>query len=202
MRGANYSWLMAVFCFTPFRRRNPGKRLVSGIAQPASVTDTIEFLPERRAVVCVAGYVTRYVRRGTGRPVVVLAAPGDVDALWPELLDAIAARHRLIMPEVPAQEAGFGSWLRGFLEGVGLPAAAIIAVGPCCLPAVEVALLDTERLARLVLIPSGSADETGLTGMLGTTGRSSALPVLVLRRAAPVEQALRLVQPFLLAAPP
>jgi hypothetical protein len=166
------------------------------------VSDIIEFLPERRAEVCVGGYVTRYLRRGVGRPVVVLATSGDSDALWPELLDAIAARHRLILPEVPACEAGFSSWLRGFLEGVGLSVVTLIATGQCCLPAVELALLDTERLERLVLVPDGCAEVTGLMGILGTAQRPSALPVLVLRRAARPEDALELVETFLLGAPP
>jgi hypothetical protein len=166
------------------------------------VNDTIDFLPERRAEVRVAGHVTRYVRRGAGRPVVVLSGASDCEALWPELLDAIAAHCRLILPEVPAHEAGFSSWLRGFLDGVGLPVVSLIATGHCCLPAVELALLDADRLERLVLVPDGCAEVTGLMGMLGTGERPSALPLLVLRRAASAEEALQLVEPFLPHAPP
>ena len=166
------------------------------------MSDTIEFLPERRAEVRVAGYVTRYVRRGVGRPVVLLAPPSETDALRPELLDAIAAHHRLVLPELPVHEAGFSSWLRGFLDGVGLPLVSLIAAGSCCLPAVELALLDPERFERLVLVPDGCAEVTGLMGMLGTEGRPGTLPVLVLRRAAPAADALQLVEPFLLSAPP
>jgi hypothetical protein len=166
------------------------------------VSDTIEFLPERRAEVRVGGYVTRYVRRGVGRPVVLLAAPSETNALWPELLDAIAAQRRLVLPDVPVSEARFSSWLRGFLDGVGLPLVSLIAAGSCCLPAVELALLDPDRFERLVLIPDGCAEVTGLMGRLGTEGRPGTLPVLVLRRAAPAADALQLVEPFLLDAPP
>ena len=147
----------------------------------------------------MAGYVTRYVRRGVGRPVVVLGTAAD--AVWPELVDAIAARHRLFLPEVPAQEAGFVSWFRGFLDGVGLVTVTVIAAGDCCLPAVELALLDAERLDRLVLVPGGGAEETGLLGMLGTVAKSDAVPVLVLRRGTAPDQARRVIEPFLSAVP-
>ena len=149
----------------------------------------------------MADHVTRYVRRGVGPPVVVLRA-GDGDAdLWPELLETIAARCRLIVPEVPGAGAGvvcpdFASWIRGFLDGVGLPPVALVAAGAFCVPALELALLDPDRLAGLVLVPCGGAEETGLTGALGTTPQSTPLSVLLVRRECPAPEALRLVGRF------
>jgi hypothetical protein len=152
------------------------------------------------AQVRAADYITRYVRHGAGKPVVVLDL-GD-GALWPELTGALAARHRVILPEAPAAEAHFAVWLRGFLDGMGLPAVTLIAAGPFCLPALEFALLDPDRLERLVLVPAGAADATGLTGALGTTPAGALLGMLVVRRDHPAGEALDLIVEFIGGANP
>jgi hypothetical protein len=147
------------------------------------------------AQVRAADYVTRYVRHGAGKPVVVLDLADGT--LWPELTDALAAGHRVILPEAPAAEAHFAAWLRGFLDGMGLPAVTLIAAGPFCLPALEFALLDPDRLERLVLVPAGAADATGLTGALGTTSAGALLGMLVVRRDHPTDEALELIVEFI-----
>jgi hypothetical protein len=154
--------------------------------------------PNRWAEVRVAEQVTRYVRRGVGHPVVVLRAGAGDAELWPALVETMIAAHcRVILPEVPDAAAGFASWIRGFLDGVGLPPITLIAVGHFCVPALELALLDAERLARLVLVPCGRAEETGLAGALSTTARAgSPLPILVVRRECPATEALALVERF------
>jgi hypothetical protein len=151
----------------------------------------------------VAEHVTRYVRRGVGRPVVVLrTGEEDNSELWPELVDTLAARCRVILPEAPGANAGFVSWMRGFLEGVGLLPVTLIAAGPFCVPALEFALLDQERLVGLVLVPHGRAEETGLSGALGTAAQTRALPVLVVRRECPAAAALALVERLLAGGAP
>jgi hypothetical protein len=148
--------------------------------------------PERTAEVRVADLVTRYVRRGAGRPVVVLRAHEDADALWPELLDAVASRGRVLIPDVLAPDASFVAWVRGFLDGLGLPSVALVATGRFCVPALELALLDPDRLDALVLVPRGRSEETGLSGVLGG-GERPGIPLLVLRREASADEAVRLI---------
>lgn len=148
----------------------------------------------------MAGRVTRYVRRGVGPPVVLLRREdGPHGELWPALVETIAERCRVIIPEVPDADAEFGSWMRGFLDGVGLPPVTLIAAGTLCVPALEFALLDADRLSGLLLVPAGRAEETGLTGALGTTERTGALPVLVVRRECPAVEALALIDRFVAA---
>ena len=144
----------------------------------------------------MAERVTRYVRRGGGHPVLLLRAHGDASPLWPALVEALAAHHRVIVPETPDGDAGWGAWLRGFIDGVSSLPVTLIAAGDHCLPALELALLDTGRLARLILVPCGGAEETGLTGALSTQPRPRALPVLVVRREAPPGEAVALVERF------
>lgn len=157
-------------------------------------------ITERTAEVRVADLVTRYVRRGAGRPVVVLRASDDADALWPELLDAIAAHCRVLIPDAPATDASFADWLRAFLDGVGHPTVMLIATRRYCVSALELALLDPERVAALVLVPRGRSDEPGLTGVLGASVRQT-LPVLVVHRETPAADAVRLVEALISREP-
>jgi hypothetical protein len=144
----------------------------------------------------VAERVTRYVRRGAGHPVLVLRDEADDSPLWPALVDTLAQRYRVILPESPDGDAGWMAWIRGFIDGVGCLPVTLIAAGEFCPPALELALLDPDRLARLVLVPCGGAEETGLTGALATQPRSRALPVLVVRRESPAADAVALVERF------
>lgn len=153
---------------------------------------------DRSAEVRVDGHVTRYVRRGAGQPVVVLRGSDDDAGLWPGLVETIAARCRVILPEAPGAGIEFVSWMRGFLDGIGLPPATLVAVGDYCVPALELALLDTERLTRIVLVPFGAAGETGLNGALRVTAQTAGLPALVVQRECPPAEAQRLVERFIL----
>jgi pimeloyl-ACP methyl ester carboxylesterase len=141
--------------------------------------------------------VMRYRRAGAGRPVVVLrAAPGAVP-LWPELDESLEGAFRVITPEVPATGADVARWLGGFLEGVGLERAALVATDGFCLPALELALLNGDQVERLVLVPAGHAGDTGLDGTLATSLAGVAVPLLVVRRGLPSAEALPLLMHFL-----
>ncbi|HEX6535839.1 MAG TPA: hypothetical protein VF041_14670 [Gemmatimonadaceae bacterium] len=157
--------------------------------------------PDPCARVRVGDCTTRYLRRGVGRPVVVLRATDCDGELWPPLLDAIAAHHRLILPEAPCADAAFASWFRGFADGIGLPPATMIAADAYCVPALELALLEPERLDRLVLVPRGRAEESGVAGSLSTAARQQALPILVVRRGHPASDALATVERFIAEDP-
>lgn len=85
----------------------------------------------RRATVTVGAIETSYQRAGTGRPLVLLVPPPpDVTVLTPLL-----ARWRVIVPEstsvlaLPGAPGStpFATWLRGFLDGLGLQRACVVA---------------------------------------------------------------------------
>ena len=139
----------------------------------------------------------RYRRLGAGRPVVLLSALPATDAIWPEALEAIAAKHRVYAPDLSSEMAGIGPWLREFLDGVGAEHPTLIATSTLCIPALEYALLDPYRLQSLILIPDGSVDDTGLDGTLGTANGSATLPILVTRREHPSGSAAELLMRFL-----
>lgn len=154
-------------------------------------------LADGTAQVRTADHVTRYTRLGAGRPVLVLDLLPFGAALWPDLLDRLADGNRVILPEVPRLEARFTSWLRGFVDGMGLPPVTLIAVGDLCVPSIEFTLLEPERVNRLVLVPSGGVEETGLAGVLTSTLSSADVEMLVIRRDYPTAEAIDVVERFL-----
>ena len=139
--------------------------------------------------------VMRYRRAGTGRPLVVLR--GTRDALWPELDAHLVTRFRVLTPELSADCGDLATWLGAFLEGVGLTRVTLLAAEPCCLAALELALLDGYRVERLVLVPGGGVGETGLDGTLATTPAGVSVPLLLVRRGLAASDALRLLGSFL-----
>jgi len=162
------------------------------------------------AQVRAADQVTRYLRSGAGVPVLVLdvatSAGHELDGatdvpapdvgVWPELLTELPNHSRLILPEIPTDGPRFTSWLRGFIDGIGLAPVTLIASGPICVSAMEFTLSDPERVQRLVLVPAGQADETWLSGVVRPTTSIAYVPMLVVRRNHPVDDACAVIRRF------
>ena len=149
------------------------------------------------AEVRTQGQLVRYRRSGAGPAVVLLRPQSSPDALWPEVTDALARCRRVIEPEAPAANRNGAGWITDFLEGLGLADVALIAADPFCIPALELALLGAEQISRVVLVPGGDVEETGLVGSLAASGRDAPIGLLILRRALPAADALPLVAGFL-----
>lgn len=141
--------------------------------------------------------VMRYRRAGAGRPLVLLRAAVGPESVWPELDADLVARFRVFIPELPPDCEDVAAWTKDFLEGVGLDRVLLVAAEPCCLSALELALLGADLIERLVLVPSGLAGETGLDGTLATTLAGVSVPLLVVRRGLSAAEALPLVRNFL-----
>jgi hypothetical protein len=144
-----------------------------------------------------ADYTTRYIRVGAGQPVVVADAAMTPSSLWPDLVGRLADGRRLIIPEVQGGQDRFAAWLRSFLDGMGLPPVSLLAAGELCLPSLEFALLEPDRLERLVLVPSGSAEETGLASVMTPSLGAKSVSMLVVRRDCPATDAIPLIERFL-----
>lgn len=156
--------------------------------------------PELWAEVHAHDRVVRYRRRGAGPPVLVLGSPastrGSGASLWPELLEALAAGHRVLLPELPAA-AGSGEWLADFLEGLGLARVTVVAAGPSCGAALELAFLAPDQVARVVLVGDGEANASGLQSpSSGAAVHAGPVPLLVIRSDLPCAEALPLVARF------
>jgi pimeloyl-ACP methyl ester carboxylesterase len=144
-----------------------------------------------------ADYTTRYIRVGAGQPVVIVDVAMDAGALWPELVSRLADAGRVILPEVQGSSDRFSAWLRSFLDGMGLPPVTLVATSELCLSALEFALLEPERVKRLILVPGGRAEETGLTSIMTPSTGVSSVTMLVVRRDFPAGEAIPLIERFL-----
>jgi pimeloyl-ACP methyl ester carboxylesterase len=141
--------------------------------------------------------VIRYRRAGTGRPVLVLRSSLEPHPFWAELDEALVGAFRVLTPDVPTAAMDVAAWIHGFLEGVGLERVTIIADDSLCIAALEMVLLNADQVERMVLVPAGTASETGLDGTLATSLAGVAVPLLVVRRGLPASEAIPLVRQFL-----
>ena len=149
--------------------------------------------PEFWAEVRAHDRVMRYRRTGVGRTVLVLRSIDDTDPLFPELLEELSAGVRLIVPEPPAADVDVASWLADFLEGLGVSNVRILAVDRFCIPALDLAILQTGQITRLVLVP----DRAEHGGTLEKAAQHLTLPLLVVQRWRPASEVLPLITGFL-----
>jgi hypothetical protein len=117
------------------------------------------------AEVRVGDHVTRYVRRGSGSPVIVLGANANGNRIWAPLVETLAARHRLVIPQVPKSQPDVAAWLRSFIEGIGVSSVALIAGDSLRLPALTLAGADDFTVRKLVLVPDGESIGSGPASM-------------------------------------
>jgi pimeloyl-ACP methyl ester carboxylesterase len=135
--------------------------------------------------VYVRDQVTRYHRRGAGRPVLLLAdAAGAGGAPWPALDDALAARFRTIRPELPAKSSAaapppFADWLRDFLDGIGVEAAAVVAAGRHGAAALDFSGSDADRVERVLVVADAAPPELAGALAAALADAPAAVPVLV-----------------------
>jgi hypothetical protein len=141
--------------------------------------------------------VVRYRRSGAGRPVLLLQPQTSTDTLWPELLELIGQRTRLIVPEPPASDREAEAWLSALLEGLGMRNITVIATDGFCIAALERALLSPEQIAAVILVYSGRGSESAVEGRLAAPAQSAAVPLIVLRRDRAASEVLPVVEAFL-----
>ena len=116
-----------------------------------------------RATVYAGPSATDYVRAGKGATVLLLArhAPHPLFA-------TLVAHFRVIAPEPPhriaSHEHGWGSaqpfasWLRGFLDGLGLSRVSLVADESFGLRALHFCLTEPMSVERIALLVRGVAD--------------------------------------------
>jgi hypothetical protein len=150
---------------------------------------------ECRAEVRTGGEAMQYLRAGTGRPVLLLA-PELGETLWPEVLQALVTRSRVMVPELAADDAT-ASRLVGFLEGLGATDVLLVATSDYCLAALELTLAAPDQISRLLLVPDGEPLDGESAAELGGTLREVPVLLRVLRRGTATDEALAAVTAFL-----
>jgi hypothetical protein len=90
---------------------------------------------------------TEYFRSGSGSPVLLLLMPpGDPDR--DRIMRVLSPRARVIAPRIPAA-VEFTSWLRDFLDGVGVVPVHIVATSALEVHARYFAASDPARVEQL-----------------------------------------------------
>ncbi len=183
-----------------------GKRAVSAAAQdggvftspisaPAAPPPPAPPTPDAWAQVAMRDQVTRYHRRGAGRPVLLLGGA----EYWPALDDALAARCRTLSPDLPDAPAlgptELAAWLREFLDSLGVEGAAVVAAEAHGAAAVAFADADPERVERLLLLyepPEAPAPAAHGPSPAVATTTAGPMPVCVVvgREGAALEAAV------------
>jgi hypothetical protein len=144
--------------------------------------------------------VTRYRRSGAGQAVLLLDRTGNA-SLWPELLHILGENFRVIAPEIPSGYSNHATWIPEFLEGLGAASVTVVAASDFVVPALDLALRDVHQVTRLVLVPDGESDEPATAGAVTTSAGPAGVPLLVVRRGLPADEAVPLISKFLSGAP-
>jgi hypothetical protein len=139
------------------------------IARPAALPSAAPGVgPVVWAEVRARTRTTRFARLGAGRTVVLLAAPTpEAEPRWAELARGLAARCRVVLPELPTTAAGPArgasptapctasctlEWLRAFVEGLGSERVALVADEPFWLPALALGSAYADVCERVALV--------------------------------------------------
>jgi pimeloyl-ACP methyl ester carboxylesterase len=133
--------------------------------------------------------VMRYRRSGAGPTMLLLGAGTPSSPLSTELVAALGARFRVIVPDLPA-DADVIAWVSDFLEGLGTGEVTLFATDQLCMPAIELAFRGIEQVKRLVLIPDGEPDGSTSEGSIATSLGEPPIPVLIVRPGQSIIQML------------
>src|SRR5512138_2016560 len=157
------------------------------------VSRSLDSLGECRA----RGQIVRYRRSGAGRPLLLLHSPEDSPALWPEVLEILRSGFRLVVPDPPPRGTEAEAWLCALLDGLGLSGVTVVASDEFCIAALERALLEPDRIARVVMVVRGRGSEAVVDGSIDSIPRIASVPLLVLRHDRPAAEVLPVVASFL-----
>jgi pimeloyl-ACP methyl ester carboxylesterase len=139
------------------------------------------------ASVHAGGTTTHYLRAGTG-DVVVLLGESFTDPDLDPVVSALASGHRVVIPELACLRrangtpvVAFSSWLRSFLDGLGVTQASIVARDGAALAALAFALTDADRVSRLVVSFRDAPDPLDARNALAEQLEEACCRLLVVR---------------------
>ena len=134
-------------------------------------------------------HVVRYRRSGSGQPALLLYSATDNQGLWPEVIEALAAGFRLIVPSPPAPGTDAESWLATVIEGLGVPNLTVIVTEAFGLAPLEAIVGRCDQVARIVFVAAGAG--------VGVSASRTSTPLLVLQRERPADEILPALMRFL-----
>ena len=149
------------------------------------------------AYTTAGGTRVRYVRKGSGPPVVLLHGFASSIYTWADLLPALAAEHDVVALDLPGfggsdiprplDGAAYPGVVREVMDHLGLPRAALVGNSLGGSIAVGFAAENPDRVSHLVLIDSagfnfGSRDRPWMLRLIAAPGVADAVERLPVRR--------------------
>lgn len=156
-------------------------------------TATAESHFGRCAEVRVGDRVTRYVRRGSGLPVIIIGLNDESGPVCARLAAALLDGVRLIAPEPTVSPADFVPWLRGFVEGIGATSAAVIVGGIWWAAAAELQCGGAGDFRALIIVPPDTTSEADFRAAT-EAHRNTTVPTVWVRPEWTHDEALRRVE--------
>jgi len=142
----------------------------------------------------------RYRRSGSGPTLLLLDSPGEAGAIWPEVVEMLSVGRRIILPEPPPSDTEVEQWLSVLFDALG-SSVTVVASDGFFIAALERALLEPDRIDRVMLVCRGRGSEGGVRGAIDSVPHLATVPLLVLRRDRPLGEILPLVAGFLTREP-
>jgi pimeloyl-ACP methyl ester carboxylesterase len=103
----------------------------------------------------------------------------------------------MVVPDPPPEGTEAEAWLSSLIDGLGLSNVTVVACDGYCVAALERALLEPDRIARVILVCRGRGSEGVVDGSIDSTPRLTPVPILVLRRDRTAAEIVPLVRRFL-----
>lgn len=151
--------------------------------------------PAINAVVLTGPTETHYRRAGSGPSVLLLSGTGG-EISGGQLFRELSDQFRVIAPRMPAAAGepsiplALSSWLRDLIDGLGLVRPDLVAEEAFGISALRFAMLDADRVGRLVILSRDHADPDAPSDGLSDVLEKSRHPLLLLRVDAGAEGAL------------
>ena len=133
---------------------------MSGAGSPGDATFARTADPVR-ATVLAGGIETEYHRSGSGSSLLLLLLPpGDPDR--DRLMRLLSPRARVIAPRIP-RTIDFSTWLRDFLDGVGVVPVHLVTTTALEMHARDFAASDPARVEQVTTLGAAAAQTPGET---------------------------------------
>lgn len=151
-----------------------------------------------RATVFAGGAQTAYVRMGRGAPLLFLRGRRDLLPISGELIRSLVEdRFSLIVPQTIAAiepvaatgieqaRLGFSTWLRDFLDGLGIERTGLIAEPELGLSALAFAMSMPQRVSLLAMLVTDPPGLVSPTELLPDRLENGGCPLLIVWLGAP-----------------
>lgn len=162
-----------------------------------SLSDALSAVNPCWAVVQANHCTTRYLKLGRGTTVVLLLRLSGSAGHWPAIAEYLGRSYRVLVPDFDAPARELGDWLDGFLEGVGGGPCVLVAAHDLCLPALQQAMQQPDRVTRLVLATEAGNNRDTADCHFALAASYAKIPLLMLDDQGQISEIISSLDAFL-----